>query len=311
MRRIMFVLALTAVCALLGGGGAFAQATAPPGNWSAADCLTCHEKAGNPAFEHSKHAGLAESCASCHTNVAEHAKAQMAGEKSGPVPSIKKLTSREVNSTCLSCHEKDNQANWLSSAHDRRNVACTACHSVHAFKSAKAQLKTVRDTDTCTTCHKTERAKALRSSHHPVREGKLGCSSCHNPHDGSRPKMVQADSVNELCYKCHTEKRGPFAFEHAPVREDCVSCHEPHGTNHPRLLTQKLPNLCWNCHLSGSGHFGSGDNLSTPGGGVQVAPAGSPSGFPTVNSRFTERSCRTCHVAIHGSNHPSGAFFVR
>ena len=122
--------------------------------------------------------------------------------------------------------------------------------------------------------------------------------------------MVKGDSINELCYTCHAEKRGPFAFEHAPVREDCVSCHEPHGTNHPRLLTQKMPNLCWNCHLTGSGHFGSGDNFSTE-KGVPVAPSGAPSGFPTVNSRFVERSCRTCHVKIHGSNHPSGAYFVR
>ena len=118
-------------------------------------------------------------------------------------------------------------------------------------KSVQGQLKTKVDSETCYTCHKSERAKAQRTSHHPVREGKMNCSSCHNPHDGSRPKMIQADSVNDLCYKCHAEKRGPFLFEHAPVREDCVSCHEPHGTNHKRLLTQKLPNLCWNCHFTG------------------------------------------------------------
>ena len=310
MRRCMFVLALTAVLTLFGGGLAFAQATAPPGSWSAADCLTCHEKAGNAAFEHSKHATLAGSCASCHKNVAEHAKAQMAGEKGGPVPTFKGQTSRQLNAVCLSCHEKDAQSSWMSSMHDRRNVACTSCHSVHSFKSVDAQLKTTRDTETCYTCHKAERSKSLRTSHHPVREGKLDCSSCHNPHEGSRPKMLNADSVNELCYKCHAEKRGPFAFEHAPVREDCVSCHEPHGTNHPRLLIQKTPNLCWNCHLTGSGHFGSGDNFSTE-RGVPVAPAGAPSGYPTVNSRFIERSCRNCHVAIHGSNHPSGSYFTR
>ena len=194
--------------------------------------------------------------------------------------------------------------------HARRNVACTSCHSVHDAKSAKGQLKTKADAETCFTCHKSERAKSMRTSHHPVREGKMSCSSCHNPHDGTTPKMVKGDSVNELCYTCHTEKRGPFVFEHAPVREDCVSCHEPHGSNHTRLLTQKLPNLCWNCHLTGSGHFGSGDNFSTE-KGVQVAPPGAPSGFPTVNSRFIERSCRMCHVKLHGSNHPSGAYFGR
>jgi DmsE family decaheme c-type cytochrome len=306
----MFVLALMAVCALLGGGVAAAQGTAPPQGWSAADCLTCHDKAGSPGFERSKHATLADSCASCHQDVAAHAKAQMAGEKGGPVPRLKGLSSRQLNAVCLTCHEKATQSSWMTSMHDRRNVACADCHSVHSFKSVDAQLKTVRDTDTCVSCHKAERAKSLRTSHHPVREGKLGCSSCHNPHEGNRPKMLAADSVNELCYTCHAEKRGPFTFEHAPVREDCVSCHEPHGSNHPRLLIQKPPTLCYNCHFTGSGHFGSGDNFSTE-KGVPVAPPGSPSGFPTVNSRFIERACRTCHVAIHGSNHPSGGFLVR
>ncbi len=309
MRRTLFVMTLVAALVVLGGSQAFAQASAPPASWSVTDCQGCHEKALGPSFEHSKHAKIDRSCASCHQNVGEHAKAQMAGEK-GPVPSLKGLKASELNATCLKCHEKANQANYLGSMHARRNVACTSCHGIHEFKSVKAQLKTKADSDTCFTCHKSERAKSLRTSHHPVREGKMGCSSCHNPHDGSQPKMIKADSVNELCYTCHAEKRGPFAFEHAPVREDCLSCHEPHGTNHPRLLAQKLPNLCWNCHLSGSGHFGSGDNLSTE-KGVQVAPTGAPSGYPTVNSRFIERSCRQCHVKLHGSNHPSGAFFVR
>ena len=311
MRRALFLMALAASLAVLGGPApALAQAPAAPPTWSATDCQTCHEKAVSPSFMHTRHAGLEQSCASCHPNVAEHWKAQSAGESNGPVPTLKTLSARQVNDMCLACHEKANQQSWMGGAHDRRKVACTDCHSVHAFKSEKAQLKTARDPDTCYTCHKSERAKMMRTSHHPVREGKMDCSSCHNPHDGATPKMIKGDSVNELCYTCHAEKRGPFLFEHAPVREDCVSCHEPHGTNQARLLKQKAPNLCWNCHLTGSGHFGSGDNFSTE-KGVQVAPPGAPSGYPTVNSRFIERSCRSCHVKLHGSNHPSGAYFVR
>lgn len=273
-------------------------------------CLTCHDTAGTEAFKNSKHGGLTQSCANCHANASEHAKAQLAGRTDGPVPSLKKLDAKESNEVCLSCHEKANQASFLSSMHARRNVACSTCHSVHAFKSTRAQLKTKTDTETCVTCHKAERAGLNRTSHHPVREGKMGCASCHNPHEGSRPKMIKADSVNELCYQCHTEKRGPFLFEHAPVREDCVSCHQPHGSNHKSMLTSKMPNLCWNCHISGSGHFGSGDNFSTE-AGVRSAPTGAPTGYPTVNSRFIERGCTKCHLNIHGSNSPSGAFFVR
>ena len=310
MRRFHLVVALAELVALFGGGSAFAQPPAAPAAWSATDCQSCHEKALNPVFQKSAHATLASTCASCHPQVAEHAKAQMSGDTTGPVPSLKKLTAQQVNTTCLECHEKGNQASFRSSMHDRRNVACTACHSVHSPKSATSQLKTSVEADTCYTCHKSERAKSMRTSHHPVREGKMSCSSCHNPHDGTQPKMIKADSVNELCYTCHTEKRGPFLFEHAAVREDCASCHDPHGSNHRRLLVKKLPNLCWNCHFTGSGHFGSGDNLSTE-RGVPVAPTGAATGFPTVNSRFIEKSCANCHIAVHGSNSPSGAYFVR
>jgi len=242
--------------------------------------------------------------------VAEHMKGQMAGDKNAPLPSVKKLTAAQVSDTCMKCHEKGGQQNWHGGLHERRAVGCTSCHSVHSFKSKTAQLKTADASESCYSCHKGERAKTLRTSHHPVREGKLECTSCHNPHDGSRPKMITAESTNELCYQCHTEKRGPFMFEHAAVREDCTSCHEPHGTNHRRLLINKMPNLCWNCHFTGSGHFGSGDNFSTE-KGVPVAPTGAPSGYPTVNSRFIEKSCKNCHVNLHGSNSPSGAYFIR
>jgi DmsE family decaheme c-type cytochrome len=310
MRLRYLALVLAGVALMLGAGSAYAQKAAPAAGWSATDCQSCHDKAVGPAFQKTAHARNDQSCASCHTDVADHMKAQMAGEKNGPVPSIKKLSVRQINDTCMKCHDKNVQANWTGGAHDRFKVACTSCHSVHDAKSKTAQLKTTQDPETCYTCHKAMRSKMQRTSHHPVREGKMGCSSCHDPHDGSRPKMVRGESINELCYTCHTEKRGPFLFEHAPVREECTSCHDPHGSNHKRLTTQKLPNLCWNCHLSGSGHFGSGDKYNTE-QGVPVAPTGAPSGYPTAGSRFVEKSCKNCHVSLHGSNSPSGAFFLR
>ena len=311
-RRLAFIiigLLLAAPVVASAGPRPAAAPGAQSGSWNASDCKTCHEKAAGPSFEHTKHYALAQSCATCHEHVAEHFASQTAGSK-GPIPTLKNKTPQQINETCLSCHEKANQASYLSGMHARRNVACTSCHSIHSFVSDRSQLKTRTESEACFACHKSERAKTLRTSHHPVREGKMSCASCHNPHEGVRPKMMKADSVNEVCYTCHAEKRGPFLFEHAPVREDCITCHEPHGSNHNRMLAQKAPNLCWNCHLTGSGHFGSGDLYSTE-KGVPVAPAGAPSGYPTVNSRFIERACRTCHVKIHGTNHPSGAYFVR
>lgn len=305
MRLTRPAMALAASLALFGGAAAFAQEPAAPAPWNVEDCKACHDKATGPGFARTQHAQAALSCANCHQDVGEHSRAQAEGRSDGPVPSIKKLAANAVNDTCLTCHEKGGQANWHSSLHDRRNVACTSCHSVHAPKSAKSLLQTRSASETCYACHKSERAKALRTSHHPVREGKMDCTSCHNPHDGARPKMLQADTTNELCYTCHTEKRGPFLYEHAPVREECTACHDPHGSNHERLLVAKQPYLCQRCHFGGHGI--TADNASSL-EGLPVAPSGAT---VTRSSRNTERGCKQCHLNIHGSNSPSGAYFVR
>ncbi len=44
--------------------------------------------------------------------------------------------------------------------------------------------------------------------------------------------------------------RGPFVFEHAPVKaEGCMACHTPHGSQNPRLLNMPNVNvLCNQCH---------------------------------------------------------------
>ncbi len=110
--------------------------------------------------------------------------------------------------------------------------------------------------------------------------------------------MIKADSINELCYTCHTDKRGPFLWEHSPVRENCTTCHAPHGSNHERLLVAKLPWLCQRCHVS-TRHPGSLYDLRNTVAGANP------------NNRAIEHSCRNCHNNIHGTNAPSGPYFGR
>ncbi len=300
MRSIMRSLA--AVVFVLGatyGVAAKAQTAATGGETvNVGDCKTCHEAAFSNAFLKSNHAGLEKSCASCHKGADEHGKAQMAGETSVPAPTLKGMKPAEINETCLGCHNKGKQATWNGGVHDRRGLSCTTCHSVHSFESQQFQLKTVRDPDTCYTCHPAMRAKSLRTSHHPVREGLMSCGSCHNPHDSMTPKMVSANWVNEKCYECHLEKRGPFLWEHAPVRENCLTCHDPHGSSHDKLLVAKQPYLCQRCHL----------NTRHP--GTLYDGQNSVAG-PSVSNRAVEHACRNCHQNVHGSNAPSGPYLGR
>jgi len=261
------------------------------------DCTTCHEDAVT-RFQTTAHAGLVQSCAACHGSVTEHVRSNLEKDEPGPIVAFSKLTAEEVNETCLGCHDKGPQANWTGGAHERRGVACNSCHSVHAFRSDRKQLQTTRDSEVCFKCHQPIRAKSLRVSHHPVREGVMGCSSCHDAHDGTRPKMVKGEWVNELCLSCHTEKRGPFLWEHAPVRENCLSCHDAHGSNHERLLVAKQPYLCQRCHLN-TRHPGTLYDFNTTLAG------------PRVSNRAVEHACRNCHQAIHGGNGPSGPYLGR
>ena len=95
-----------------------------------------------------------------------------------------------------------------------------------------------------------------------MNEGVMTCTDCHNPHGApaptwrmsARPRMVdQALANEEPCLKCHTDKRGPFLFEHAAVRIDgCESCHFPHGSTNARLLKRPvLFTVCLECHTGG------------------------------------------------------------
>jgi DmsE family decaheme c-type cytochrome len=132
----------------------------------------------------------------------------------------------------------------------------------------------------------------------PLLEGKISCVDCHNPHGSTTAPLLKANSVNETCYNCHAEKRGPFLFEHAPVRDNCINCHTPHGSNNEKLLAVARPILCQQCHEQ-TGHP---TELLTRGG--------IPNG-PVPDVRVIGRSCNNCHSQIHGSNSPSGPRFER
>ena len=159
--------------------------------------------------------------------------------------------------------------------------------------------------EVCFNCHRDIRALVMRPSHHPIVEGKVKCTSCHNPHGALSPAMVNADSIKELCTTCHADKRGPFMFEHAPVEESCLNCHNPHGSRAVKLLNEKVPNLCQDCHDAAQhpGTMYDSDNNFK-------APTGTTSG---PNTRFLARSCMNCHNEIHGSNRPAaqGKRFIR
>jgi DmsE family decaheme c-type cytochrome len=234
-------------------------------------------------------------CENCHGPGSAHVKAG-GGRGVGGILSFGSDDPRTVderNGICLACHQKGERTYWAGSVHETRGLACTNCHSVMKNVSRKQNLKTEVETETCFQCHQLKRAQMQYSSHMPIREGKLTCSSCHNPHGTITDKLIRQVSVNDNCYTCHAEKRGPYLWEHAPVRENCLNCHTPHGSNYENLLVVARPRLCNECH--------SVVHSPTAGGGL---------GLPNT-PYVLGRACGNCHSNIHGSNSPNGVYFLR
>ncbi len=229
-------------------------------------------------------------CETCHGPGSAHAanpQRDDGGENS--IIAFRSGTPRPVserNAVCLSCHESGLRTHWRGSQHETRGLACTDCHRVMEKISPRNQFAQPTELEVCTTCHLDRRAQLYRTSHMPVREGAMQCSSCHNPHGTPNLNLLRELTPNETCYGCHAEKRGPFLYEHAPVRENCLNCHEPHGSMHESLLRVSRPRLCQQCHTE-SQHPAIPQN-------------------PNVRFAFN-RGCANCHGGmIHGSNHPSG-----
>lgn len=176
-------------------------------------CLGCHDDKKNLSetihgkSPHPRSPAANMGCESCHGPGQKHA-------ESGDAALIRTFTTtppREVSATCTSCHNRGVHAQWSGSMHDTRNLSCATCHSVHNPRSEDAQLKTETEIQTCATCHKAQVLKVQRVRHMPVPEGKMTCTSCHNPHGSTNVRLLKVGNwINESCVSCHTEKRGLF-----------------------------------------------------------------------------------------------------
>ena len=288
------VLALLLALGLYPATAQEAQEGGPPP--AASVCADCHTDQVT-AFESNPHALLNDpdwsasgieggSCASCHAGAAVHAEEGGGsgnvfafGDEATPVARIR---------ACLECHA-DAHPGFLGSEHAQAGVACTDCHEIHQpAASAVALLKSgpptaadpAREPDAasrlCAECHGDVTAQFQWNERHRLEEGILSCTSCHDPHQRATRARL-AGFKQEACFECHTDKGGPFIFEHASSRVDgCVACHDPHASpNRHMLKFQRTAELCFSCH-------------------AQV---------PGFHSRFNlDTVCTNCHSTIHGSN---------
>ena len=314
MPRALGTAALAPLSYLLLVGAAVAQ-TPPsaPGYIGNQVCRDCHSEISDSFYKNPHFKSVASGkeppqrtgCEGCHGGGQDHVNA---GGGADTIPrAFSLMTPEQAINTCLSCHGKDfNRANIRRSEHTLNGVPCVSCHSIHSAATPK-YLLAKKQSELCYGCHTGVRAQFEMPSKHRVNEGFMQCTDCHNPHGAfaatwrmsDRPRMVeQALGNEEPCLKCHADKRGPFVYEHPPVRvEGCETCHFPHGSMNTRLLRRPVVfTLCLQCH-NGVGTYGTRN-----GGETRLSRT-----HNLLDPKY--QNCTTCHVRIHGSN--SDLFFLR
>jgi len=271
-------------------------------------CIACHDVPEVMALFRTPHAVPTDSrspfgdgqlqCEACHGPGGEHAGRVRRGQERPAVIRFSPDSEAAVsvqNGMCLGCHANDTGSGWHGSGHATNEVACAGCHKAH--QSHDPVLQTASQPDVCFDCHRQQRSEALKPYSHPFRQGKMDCGGCHDPHGDSTDTLFARQTLNQSCFECHAEKRGPYLWEHAPVVEDCGSCHNPHGSNNPGMVKLRGPMLCQGCH-SQAGHPS-----------VAYGPDGLADG--SASRYLLGRSCLNCHTQVHGSNHPSGSRLMR
>lgn len=267
-------------------------------------CTTCHADIAKD-YRHAFHAQQGVECEQCHGPGSLHV--QGGGDVS-KIISFKKRSATDANGVCLSCHARDERVrNWTAGTHASHKVRCIDCHQTHTYSakgktdaslgvvtnvSTQGSVGNVEDlipeakvmmqprwqaNDACLRCHQTERGQMSLPYHHPLREGKMSCADCHDPHGGPGGNNLRTANTNQLCLSCHAQYRGPFAYQHPPVTENCMICHTAHGSPNTNLLSVSEPALCLQCH---AGHHNG-------------------AGLP-ISDR-----CTNCHGSIHGTDTPT------
>jgi len=253
-------------------------------------CAMCHQQHAQ-WLPQSVHAGVRlpnqeadgpVGCEACHGPGSEHIKAYTAETIQG----FRDTTpAAERSAPCLNCHEQlqPGELNFRHSDHSLNQVACTDCHAsggsekFHTMKVADQGMADGQP-QLCLSCHASQEIDFRMPSHHPVLEGYMDCTSCHQQHGGFTLRQIRTRGVAPICVNCHEDNQGPFVFEHPPGRAGgCQACLQPHGSPNNKLLNRpQVRFLCLECHPD------------------------TPTFHDLTQSKY--QNCTLCHSQIHGSN---------
>lgn len=167
---------------------------------------------------------------------------------------------------CFRCHSTafTFRAGKIDAASLVPGVQCEACHGprqAHVAAQWAGRAEPTRpprsareQVDSCGECHRrADQIDKGMALDHPMlarfqpigfvnskcflateAEGRLVCTTCHDPHAARRPTV---DQHNDQCRKCHGPAALPGRVEckAMPIASNCVDCHMPKVTLHSRL----------------------------------------------------------------------------
>lgn len=208
-------------------------------------------------------------------------------------PAPKPTTALAANTSCITsaCHATFANANFIHGP--TSSGSCDACHAPdtggHVYPLKR------KGNQTCTFCHNV--TGKFAHQHKAVQQ--QGCTECHDAHVSRTKFLIKADSVQQLCGKCHDVPLRRFA--HEPFAQgQCSLCHDPHESDAKGLLRGGSgAEHCMMCHTDMKGRIAAAKHVHDP-VKKDCTTCHSPhtTDFPHELWQSTEKTCLGCHESV-------------
>lgn len=204
-------------------------------------CVSCHAGRAQPAaqgegqYRDPALSELAIGCENCHGPGQVHA----AAPSKASIVNPKRLPARLAEDICLKCHQAGEARVFLPGKTDADfRPGQSLVHTLAIFSTPAQQ----EEADLL------EHHSSMKASRcFLATNGKLGCLTCHNPHEQPTPQQAPA-AFNGKCLTCHNEKSctaAPSVRMQTTPADNCISCHMPKRAvsqiSHSALTNHRIP----------------------------------------------------------------------
>ena len=243
------------------------------------DCLVCHigrmefdrevpHKLAPPYFHE-----IAIGCERCHGPGEKHVSSQKTGKTPSPDPTIvnpARLPMRERESVCYQCHLHGVYRGVRYGRQERDFRPGMAIEEIFCIL-VKDDAESPDESKAVSQVEQMRASVCFRES-----QEKLGCISCHDPHQWPKPSE-QAEFYRSRCNDCHAERGCSFPMdERAKEADSCVACHmrrttpkdvvhasqtDHHVLRRPAVAADPIPNPGKTAKVQAKFFYGSDSRL--------------------------------------------------